>query len=117
MFYIYNYIHVKICIYLIFLKLVIFFFWMPFGIWKFRCQGSNPSCSSDPHNSCGNARSLTHCTGPGIKLAPQQRPDCYRDNADFTVPQWQLKKKISKGKMEKTYIQTSNQLTLIMGCP
>ena len=29
MFYIYNYIHVKICIYLIFLKLVIFFFGCP----------------------------------------------------------------------------------------
>lgn len=25
--------------------------------------------------------------------------------------------KISKGKMEKTYMETSDQLTLIVGCP
>ena len=38
------------------------------GIWKFLGQGSNPS------HSCGSTRSSTHYTGPGIVLAPQQRP-------------------------------------------
>ena len=29
----------------------------------------NQSFSCELHNSCGNARSLTHCVGPGIKLS------------------------------------------------
>ena len=38
-------------------------------MWKFLGQGSNLSHSCDLRHSCGNAGSLTHCTGPGIKPA------------------------------------------------
>ena len=43
------------------------------SIWKFPGQGSNPSQSCNLHHSCSNTRPLTHCAGPGIKLAPPQR--------------------------------------------
>ena len=40
---------------------------------EFLGQGSDPSCSCDQHHSYGNARSLTHCAGPGSKPATWQR--------------------------------------------
>ena len=55
-----------------------FFFWLfPYiffvcfngcihGIWKFLGQELNPSHSCNLCHSCGNARSLTPCAGPGI---------------------------------------------------
>ena len=43
-------------------------------IQKFPGQGWNMSCSCDLHHSCDRIRSLTHCTRPGIKPAPQQQP-------------------------------------------
>ena len=53
---------------------------------KFLGQGSDLSCGCDLSCSCGNAGSLTHCVGPGIKLMPQ----CCRDGADPVAPQWEL---------------------------
>ena len=38
------------------------------SMWKLWGQGLNPSHSCELHHSCGNARSLTHCPRPGIKL-------------------------------------------------
>ena len=37
-------------------------------------------------HSCGNARSLTHCAGPGIKPKSQSS----QDTADPVTPQWEL---------------------------
>ena len=66
------------------------FFWPPCGIW---CSWAVPqsrirfkSCCCDPHYSCGNARSLTHCAKAEIKPASQ----CSRGPANPTVPQWEL---------------------------
>ena len=42
------------------------------GSWEFLGQGSNLSTICDLHHSCGNTRSLTHCTG-GTKPAMPQR--------------------------------------------
>ena len=39
------------------------------GIWKLQGQGLNLRCSCNLHHSCGNTRSLTHCTTwklPGV---------------------------------------------------
>ena len=60
--------------------LVLFFFSSSFfsctlSIWKFLGQGLNLSCSCDLCHRCGNAVSLTHCTGPGWNLHG------HRDNA------------------------------------
>ena len=49
-------------------------------------QGSDPSCSGNPSHSCGNAGSLIHCTGLGIKPASQ----CSRDTPDPVAPQQEL---------------------------
>ena len=35
--------------------------------------GQNPSHSCDPHQSCSNARSLTHCVRPGIEPILSER--------------------------------------------
>ena len=35
------------------------------GIWKFPGQGSNPNCICHLCHSCGNTKSLTHCTTAG----------------------------------------------------
>ena len=34
-----------------------------------------PGQGSDPSRSCGNARSLTHCTGPGVEPVSQHSRD------------------------------------------
>ena len=51
-----------------------FFFFFFVGctcsIWQFPGQGWNPSQSGDPQNSCGNSRSLTHCTELRIEPGP-----------------------------------------------
>lgn len=44
------------------------------GRWKFPDLGSNVSHSCDLCHSCGNTKSLTHCTGPGsIPKLPQRQ--------------------------------------------
>ena len=43
------------------------------GIWKFLAQGLTASLSSDLHHSYGNAESLPHCAGLGIKPVLLQR--------------------------------------------
>ena len=45
------------------------------GTWRSRGQGSDPRCSCDPCHTCGYARSLTSCAGPGIKPASQGSRD------------------------------------------
>ena len=45
------------------------------GIWRFLGQGLNLSYICDLCHSCGNARSLTHGTGPRTKPAPQQESE------------------------------------------
>ena len=50
-------------------------FWPPCSIGGPR-EGSDWSHSRDLSYSCGNTRSLTHCAGPGIKLASQCLPRC-----------------------------------------
>ena len=58
------------------LFLCIYFIFGPiWGIWKFLNQGLNPSHRCNIHNSCGNAKSLIHCAGPGIKPTPLQWPE------------------------------------------
>ena len=42
--------------------------WPPCGIW-FPSQRSDQSHSCDIRHSCGNIRSLTHCSGLGVKTA------------------------------------------------
>ena len=49
-------------------------------------QGSELSRNCDPSHSCGNARSLTHCAGPGIKPRCQHS----RDSANAVAPQREL---------------------------
>ena len=54
------------------------FFFFPFfshtwGIWKFPSQGWNLSHICNLHHSCGNTRSLTHCSGLGVELAMPQK--------------------------------------------
>ena len=44
-----------------------FFFCLTCSMWRFPGQESNPTPSGDLHHSCYNTRSLTHCTGWGIK--------------------------------------------------
>ena len=53
---------------------------------EFPGQGSDPSCSLDLSQSCGNARSITHCAEPGIKTISQH----FQDTTNSTVPQWEL---------------------------
>ena len=53
---------------------------------EFQGQGSDPSHSCDLSHSCSDARSLTHCAGPEIKLVSQ----CSQDTANPIVPQWEL---------------------------
>ena len=53
---------------------------------QFLRQGSNCSCNLS--HSCGNARSLTHCAGPGIKPVSQ----CSQETIDPIMPQWELLK-------------------------
>lgn len=60
------------------LWLWLFLFWL--HLWHMeipgpgRGQGSNPNCRCDLHHNCGNAGSVTHCTGPEIKpLLPQRQ--------------------------------------------
>lgn len=43
--------------------------------WEFLGQGSDTSHSYDLSPSCGEARSLAHCVGPGIKPASQRSQD------------------------------------------
>ena len=45
------------------------FFAIP-GHMEFLGRGSDPSCSFDLHQSCSNARFLTHCAGQGSNLCP-----------------------------------------------
>jgi len=57
------------------LKTKLFFFFIhTCSICKFPGQGQTLSCSFNLHHSCGNARSLTHCTAPGIELMSLPRP-------------------------------------------
>ena len=50
-----------------------YYYFLPHcGIWKFPDQGRNLSCTCDLCHSYGNAGSITHCVGLGIKPAPQQ---------------------------------------------
>ena len=53
---------------------------------EFLDQGSDPSCSHDLSRGYSNARSLTHCAGPGIE------PECQRfqNAADPLAPQREL---------------------------
>ena len=44
-----------------------FFYGRTCSIWTFLSQGLNLSCSCNLYHGCSYARSLTHCTGPGIK--------------------------------------------------
>ena len=44
-----------------------FFFPAALQPMEFQGQGSDPSRICDLHHSCGNATSLTHCAGLGIK--------------------------------------------------
>ena len=53
---------------------------------EFPGQGSDPSCRFDLSHSCSNARSFTHCAGPGIKPASQQSQEA----ADPVTAQWEL---------------------------
>ena len=53
---------------------------------EFLGQGSGLSHSFNLSQNCGNARSLNHCTGPGIEPASW----CYRDATDPIAPQWEL---------------------------
>ena len=46
----------------------------------------DPSHICDLSHSCGNAGSLTHCAGPGIKPASQRSQDA----TDPVVPQQEL---------------------------
>ena len=46
-------------------------------------RGSYLSCSCHLSHSCSNARSSTHCAGPGIKPVSH----CSQDTADLIVPQ------------------------------
>ena len=48
---------------------------------------------SDVSHSCSNARSLTHCAGPGIESATQ----CFRDTANPISPQQELQVTYFKG--------------------
>ena len=65
---------------------VLFFCFLGFfgcigSIQKFLGQGSNPSCRYKLHHSWGNARSLTHLTGPGIEpVHPQRQHQISRGN-------------------------------------
>ena len=52
---------------------ILIFFGHSCGIWTFPGQGSNLSCSWNPHHSCGNAVSLTHCARPGMEQVLPQR--------------------------------------------
>ena len=61
-------------LFLLLLLPLFFFFGHTCGICKFLGQGSNPSCSSDLCHNRGNARSLSHCTGPEIEPRLQQWP-------------------------------------------
>ena len=56
------------------------------GVWKFLGQGLLLSLSCSLHHSCSNTGSLTHCTGPGIELAPPQKQADQQPN----VLQWKL---------------------------
>ena len=47
----------------------LFYFGCTHGIWKFLGEGLNLSRICNLFHSCGNARSLTHCAGLGIKPA------------------------------------------------
>ena len=54
-----------------------FWFWFLAALrhLEFPGQGSDLSHICDLSCSCGNARSLTHCTGPGIEPASQHSQD------------------------------------------
>ena len=67
-------------------SLFLVFFWLPCRHMKFLGQGSDLSQNLDLSHSCGNARSLTHCAGPGIKSASQHS----QDTTDPVVPQQEL---------------------------
>ena len=53
---------------------------------KFLGQRSDLRCSCDLCHSCGNAKSLTHSVGLGIKPASQRS----RGATNPVVPQWEL---------------------------
>ena len=61
---------------------VVFCFSLLATLWhmEFPGQRSDLSCG------CGNARSLTHCEGPGSEPASSQ---CSQDAANPVVPQWE----------------------------
>ena len=63
-----------------------FHFWPPHSIWSSwaRHQIQDLSCSCNLCHSCGNARSLTHCSRPGI--TPVTQPS--QDATDSIAP-WQ----------------------------
>ena len=54
-----------------FLACFLFHFLAALRHMEFPGQGSDPSHSHGLGHSCGNARSLTHCVGPGIEPAIQ----------------------------------------------
>lgn len=58
-----------------FFFLFLFLFWPHCGIWNFLTQGSNPTCRCNLCHSWGNTRSLTHCSGLGIKPELQHGPE------------------------------------------
>ena len=51
---------------------------------EFPGQGSDPSQNCDLSHSYSNARSLTHCAGPGIEPASQHS----QDTTNLVAPQW-----------------------------
>ena len=69
-----------------FVLVLFLFFGCTHGIRKFPSQGSNLSCSCDLCHSCTNARSLTHCTRPGIKPELQQQPELLQRNCRIFNP-------------------------------
>uniref|UniRef100_A0A8D1CN13 Uncharacterized protein n=1 Tax=Sus scrofa TaxID=9823 RepID=A0A8D1CN13_PIG len=53
------------------------------SIWKYPGQELNPSCSCNLHCSCGNTRTLTHCTRPGFETLPPQPPEPLQSDSFF----------------------------------
>lgn len=79
-----------------------FFFFFPSrtrGVGKCSGQGFIPSQSCDLRHSCSKERSLTHCSGLGIQLAPLQRQvGSLTSCATAGTPDDRLKLKLREGK-------------------
>ena len=66
------------------------FFFCTQSIRKFLGQGSNVSSSRDLHHNGGTTGSLTHCTGPGLKLTPLHGPEPLQLDLEPTAPHQEL---------------------------